>query len=203
MNILQKRWVVMVVGGILVIGIVAAIVFWHSAQVASQSANNSAGQNNASSADMTTSVTNIVAPPVVIATSSAPTPPSSKPSAPSTPATGSVLPAGPPPITISLITPISNNVWTIGGSNPIVWNNPAEITGEIDLVNATTKAFIGVITSNIGAKQTSYNWNARSIFLGRYSADQKDVVPGVYSIRIKFDGNGLGDLVSGPITITN
>ena len=115
------------------------------------------------------------------------------------------IPALPgPTITIHLLTPISGNVWTIGGTNPIAWDNPADITGEIDLVNANTKNFIGVILSETGPNQTSYSWDARSdLLLARYSADKKDVVPGVYSIRIHFDGNGLGALVSGPITITN
>lgn len=123
---------------------------------------------------------------------------------PSSEGNGGNIPALPgPAITITLLTPISGNVWTIGGANPIAWDNPADVTGEIDLVNANTKEFIGVILSETGPKQTSYTWDARSIYLARYSADMKDVVPGVYSIRIHFDGNGLGDLVSGPITITN
>lgn len=114
------------------------------------------------------------------------------------------IPALPgPTITIHLLTPIANNVWTIGGQNPIAWDNAAGVTGEIELVNATTKQFIGVILSETGPNQTSYSWNARSIYLGRYSADQVDVVPGTYSILIHFDGNGLGDLISGPITITD
>jgi hypothetical protein len=108
-----------------------------------------------------------------------------------------------PRITINLLTPIANNLWTIGQPNPIAWSAAANITGEIDLVDASTKQFIGVILSNTGSNQTSYIWDARSIYLGRYSADKKDIVPGVYSIRIHFDGNGLGDLISGPITITN
>lgn len=117
---------------------------------------------------------------------------------------GSNVPIVPGPvITIHLLTPIANNVWTIGGQNPIAWDNPADVTGEIELINATTKAFVGVILSETGPNQTSYSWNARSIYLGRYSADEVDVVPGTYSVLIHFDGNGLGDLISGPITITN
>ena len=106
-------------------------------------------------------------------------------------------------ITIHLLTPISNNVWTVGKANPIAWDNAADITGEIDLVNATTKKFVGVILAETGPKQTSYTWNAEQVYLGRYSADEKAVIPGIYSIRIHFDGNGLGDLVSGPFTIAN
>ena len=129
---------------------------------------------------------------------------SAAPSAAAAAGRGKNIPALPgPAITINLITPISGNAWTIGGANPIVWSAAANITGEIELVNADTKAFIGVILSETGPNQTSYSWDARSVYLSRYGADKKDVVPGTYSIRIHFDGNGLGDLVSGPITITN
>lgn len=107
-----------------------------------------------------------------------------------------------PSIIINLLTPGANNIWTIGQPNSIAWSNPANISGEIDLVDKTTKAFIGVIISNIGPNQTSYFWDARSIYRARYSADKTDVIPGIYSIRIHFDGNGLGDLISGPITIS-
>jgi len=113
-----------------------------------------------------------------------------------------IPPAGESTITIHLLTPIANNVWTIGQANPIAWDNAADITGEIDLVDANTKQFIGVILAETGPKQTSYTWNAEQVYLGRYSANEVAVEPGVYSISIHFDGNGLGDLVSGPITIT-
>ena len=115
--------------------------------------------------------------------------------------TSSVSIAAAPAIIIHLLTPIANNVWTRGEPNPIAWDNAPKITGEIDLVNAVTKKIIGVVLSNTGTNQTSYIWDARSIYRARYSADKKDVVPGTYSIRIHFDGNNLGDLISGPITI--
>ena len=128
---------------------------------------------------------------------------SSTASAPPSPSAGThsapTLPGS--TITIHLVTPISNNVWTEGQANPIAWDNAAGITGEIDLVNASTKQFIGIILAETGPKQTSYTWNAEQVYLGRYSADEKAVIPGTYSIRIHFDGNGLGDLVSGPFTI--
>jgi hypothetical protein len=114
------------------------------------------------------------------------------------------IPATPGPfITISLITPISGNVWQIGTSNPIAWTQAANITGDIELLDAKTGAVVGVITSNTGPNQTAYSWDTRDIFLERYGADKKDVAPGIYLVRIHFDGNDLGDLVSGPITITN
>jgi hypothetical protein len=148
-------------------------------------------QNTLESSTTITTVTN--GTPGGSSTASAPPSPSSSTnSAPSLPGSA---------ITIHLVTPIADNVWTEGQANPIAWDNAAGITGEIDLVDATTKQFIGIILAETGPKQTSYTWNAEQVYLGRYSADEKAVIPGTYSIRIHFDGNGLGDLVSGPFTI--
>lgn len=113
-----------------------------------------------------------------------------------------IPPAPGPTIVIHLLTPISGNVWTQGGANPIAWDNPAGVTGEIELVDAVTKTPIGIILAETGPNQTSYTWGAQEVYRGRYSADEMAVVPGTYSILIHFDGNGLGDLISGPITIT-
>jgi hypothetical protein len=135
------------------------------------------------------------APGSVSATGSVATQPSQNPSG-GAPVAGAV-------ITVHLLTPITGNVWTVGKANPIAWDKAAQTTGEIDLVNASTKKFVGIILAETGPKQTSYTWDAREIYLGRYSADEKAVAPGIYSIRIHFDGNNLGDLISGPITITN
>jgi hypothetical protein len=119
-------------------------------------------------------------------------------------AAGAAVPTIPTPsIVIHLLTPIADSGWTIGGTNSIAWDNAAGVTGEIDLVTADTHAFVGVILSETGPNQTSYSWDAREIYLARYGADKKDVVPGVYAVSIHFDGNGLGNLISGPITISN
>ncbi|HUC01627.1 MAG TPA: hypothetical protein VMA75_01860 [Candidatus Paceibacterota bacterium] len=116
----------------------------------------------------------------------------------------SSIPAAPGAvITIHLLTPISGNTWKEGGANPIAWDNPAGVTGEIELVDAVTKVPIGIILAETGPNQTSYTWDAREVYRGRYSADEMAVVPGTYSVMIHFDGNGLGDLISGPITITD
>lgn len=181
MNTLNVRWkVIGVIAGVLVV-IAAAIFLIVSLAAPAKPARN--GTGTAGTSSTVTTVAN--------GTPGG----SSTASAPLTPSPG-------PTITIHLLTPIANNVWTIGNANPIAWDNAADITGEIDLVNATTKKFIGVILAETGPKQTSYTWNAEQVYLGRYSANEVAVTPGVYSISIHFDGNGLGDLVSGPITIT-
>ena len=191
MNTSRVRWKLMaLIAGILIV--IALIVFFiiHRNTAPTGDTNNATNTGNAS-ATVVTTVTGITLK------GSTTTPP------PSGGAKGNIPALPGPAITIHLITPLSGNAWTIGGANPIAWDNPANITGEIELVNVNTKTFIGVILLETGPNQTSYSWNARSIYLSRYGANEKDVVPGTYSIRIHFDGNGLGDLVSGPITITN
>ena len=109
----------------------------------------------------------------------------------------------PPPVIIHLVTPVANDVWTIGASNPISWTNAANFTGEIDLLDAKTGKSIGVILSQTDPNQTSYAWNTREYSLSRYNALEKQVTPGTYQIELKFDGNNLPPVTSAVITITN
>jgi hypothetical protein len=188
-----KRWFITLIVIVVIAAVICLFIFWHPGAAPQPGAAASSTTESAGSVTSTASNGG--------GTTGGTTTGASKPSSHGGGANVPIVPSA--PITINLITPISNNAWTIGGQNSIAWDTPAGITGEIDLVNATTKAFIGVILSETGPNQTSYTWDARSIYLARYSADKKDVVPGTYSIRIHFDGRGLGDLVSGPITISN
>jgi hypothetical protein len=198
MNMLNARWKIIALAGVIVLVVAAISLYVMHKNGSSKPQNNGNGQD-------TTTITNASATLQNLTGGSANANISStsekKGSTSVTPSGATPVPA--PLITIDLLTPVANNIWKIGTSNPIAWDNAANVTGEIDLVNAKTKSFIGVILSETGPRQTSYSWNTREISRARYSADKKDVVTGVYSIRIKFDGNGLGDLVSGPITITN
>jgi len=106
------------------------------------------------------------------------------------------------PFVIAILTPTAGNTWQIGKLNSISWSRAANITGEIDLLDAGTQEFIGVITSNTGPQQTSYGWDTRQIYLERYGALKKDIVPGTYFIQLKFDGNNLPNIVSGAVKIT-
>lgn len=115
---------------------------------------------------------------------------------------GAITPAHPPAIVINLITPVKNDLWMINKPNPIVWDREAGVTGEIDLLDATTKNLVGVILSETGAHQTSYSWDTRQIYLLRYSPLKKDITAGNYVLRLKFDGNNLPSLTSYPFTIT-
>jgi hypothetical protein len=107
-----------------------------------------------------------------------------------------------PPIIIRFITPVVNDVWSIGATNPISWDNAADFTGEIDLLDGSGN-FVGVVLSQTGPNQTSYAWDTREYYLARYNPLKKEVVPGTYEIRLKFDGNNLPPITSPVITITN
>ena len=108
-----------------------------------------------------------------------------------------------PALVINLLTPIANDQWVIGQQNTISWDAFPNITGQIDLLKASDRSLVGVIVSETEAHQTSYSWNTRSYNLGRYGGLMRDVVPGAYLVEVKFDGNNLPNLISGPITITN
>lgn len=121
----------------------------------------------------------------------------------SKPSGNSVAPAAATPPTIHLITPVANDVWTIGTQNLISWDKAPNISGSISLTNAVTGQFVGVILPQIGPNQTSYSWNTRDIQLDRTNPLKKNVVPGTYTITISFDGNNLKPITSPSFTITN
>ncbi|MDR3402405.1 MAG: hypothetical protein P4L99_07895 [Chthoniobacter sp.] len=106
-----------------------------------------------------------------------------------------------PPFTITILAPASGDAWKVGNFDSISWSRAANITGEIDLLDAVTRKFVGVITSNTGPQQTSYSWDTRQIYLERYGALKKDIVPGTYIVQMQFDGNNLPDITSGAVTI--
>lgn len=103
--------------------------------------------------------------------------------------------------TIHLRTPVAGETWTISQQNTISWDRAAGVTGQIELLNATTKALVGVIIPQTGPNQTSYTWNTRDILLSRTNPLKKNVVPGTYLIRLAFDGNELAPVTSAPLTI--
>ena len=128
------------------------------------------------------------------------TPPPAQTSAPSqtTPTSKS-----PTPPTITVVTPVAGDVWIIGQKNPISWSKAGNITGDIYLIDAATKKFVGTINPQIGPMQTSYTWNTLSYSLSRTDPSQVDIVPGTYIIQIAFDGNNLPIISSPAFTIEN
>lgn len=148
--------------------------------------------------------------PTMVATSSSPTQTSTQPTSSSntvvkTP-TGHVnvpIVKSPPAPVISIITPVGNDVWTIGQQNVISWNQPGKISGSISLINASNQSFVGVILPEIGPNQTSYTWNTLNVSLNRTDPSGKDVTPGIYEIEITYDGNNIKPVTSFPFSIIN
>ena len=101
---------------------------------------------------------------------------------------------------IVVVSPLANEEWVIGRLHTIKWSPEAEVTGGIYLVNANTKQVIGWIISELGPRQTSYNWDTRLVFLGRYGGVKQEIGVGGYYLVIKFDNN-LGEVKSGPISV--
>jgi hypothetical protein len=112
-------------------------------------------------------------------------------------------PAAPATPVITFVTPVANDIWTIGNQNPIAWSIAPNVSGAISLLSATTGKSIGVILPEIGPKQTSYAWNTRDVFLDRSDPQKTDVIPGTYKIEVSFDGNNLKPITSPAFTITN
>lgn len=105
--------------------------------------------------------------------------------------------------TISVVTPAAGAAWKISTPNTISWSRAGGISGNIYLVDAQTKSFVGVILPQTGPQQTYYEWNTRDVFLDRTSPSKKTVLPGKYIVKIAFDGNNLPIIASPAVTITN
>lgn len=61
---------------------------------------------------------------------------------------------------------------------------------------------VGWINSTTGADQTSFSWDTRSVYVSRGGGTKKDIAPGDYFIRVKFDSASYPVLESGIIAIT-
>lgn len=116
--------------------------------------------------------------------------------------TGSNSPTAVTGFVIRLLTPIAGQTWIFAQQNTVSWDRAANVPGQIELLDATTKALVGVILPQTGPNQTSYTWNTRDLLLSRTSPAKKTVTPGSYRVRVSFDGNNLSPVTSGVITIS-
>lgn len=110
-------------------------------------------------------------------------------------------PAAPTPNSILLVTPVPGDTWQIATNNPIQWSREAGVSGQIELLDAASKALVGVILNQTGVHQTSYSWNTRDILLSRTSPAKKTVVPGRYVLRLSFDAANIPSVTSQPFTL--
>lgn len=109
----------------------------------------------------------------------------------------------PAPKQIILITPVPGVTWTITQDNVISWQKAAGTTGQIELLDASTMALVGVILPQVGPNQSSYTWNTRDLLLSRTNPEKTTVTAGRYIIRIAFDSPDFAPITSQPINISN
>ena len=114
------------------------------------------------------------------------TSPQSTPGSPKTPAPSPTPSTS--PSSIKITSPSEGAEWVVNENHTITWSKAAGLTGGIYIVDASTKAVIGWITSNTVSNQTSYTWDTRDLFLNRGSGLKKSISVGKYIIKIKFDG---------------
>lgn len=113
----------------------------------------------------------------------------SKQSTPDTSKTPTPSPSLPTsPSSIKITSPSEGAEWVVNENHVIAWSKAAGLTGGIYIVDASTRAVIGWITSNIVSNQTSYTWDTKDLFLNRGSGLKKGILAGKYIIKIKFDG---------------
>jgi hypothetical protein len=186
---------------IIVAVIAAALIIWvivystnNGGSSTALNSNTNTGSIGSSSSTAATTLT-ANGSPAVSATEKSSAPASAPATTPST--TPTIAPA------ITFVTPVANDVWTIGDKNLISWNAAPNVTGAISLLSAATGKSIGVILPEIGPKQTSYTWDTVGVYLNRTDPQETDIVPGNYKIEVSFDGNNLGPIVSSAFTITN
>lgn len=128
-------------------------------------------------------------------TPGAPTAETPKTGATPKPATGGVSKTPTPspapstsPSSIRVTSPSEGAEWVVNENHTIAWSREAGLSGGIYIVDASTRAVIGWITSNVASNQTSYTWDTRDLFLNRGSGLKKGITAGKYIIKIKFDG---------------
>ncbi len=102
---------------------------------------------------------------------------------------------------IPLTSPVGGEAWVIGTQHLISWSMDAGVTGGIYLVDAATDNTVGWITSSNAPHQTSYTWGTSEVYLSRGSPVKKNIGPGIYIIRIRFDAPNRPDSVSKSFSI--
>lgn len=89
---------------------------------------------------------------------------------------------------ISILSPKTGEGWVLGKNQEIAWSRAAGETGGMYLVDSLSGTIVGWIHSSLGINQTSYTWDAKTIFLARSSPSKKEIGVGSYFIKMIFDG---------------
>lgn len=116
---------------------------------------------------------------------------------------GGTSPVSPRPVSQSARTvtsPLGGAQWVIGPLHTISWSKAAGEKGAIYLVDAVSKATVGVIDSETGPSQTSFSWDTQNLYANRYGGLVKKVTRGSYIVKIVFD-RVQGTIESGVFSI--
>ena len=122
-------------------------------------------------------------------------------------ATGPVFPSNAlsptPDITSSIrfVSPPAGDRWPQSSQNVISWNHGSGSTGQLYLVDATSKKIVGVILDQVSPDQTYYAWNTRDLYVSRTSATKITVPLGTYTIGFSFDQNHLPTVMSSAFSV--
>ena len=96
-----------------------------------------------------------------------------------------------------VIAPAGGEQWVIRESHSIQWSEESLGNGSIYLIDAGTKAVVGLVTPSLTLHQKTFTWNTRDVFLYKSGSQKKDVQPGQYILRITFDVGNKPTIESG------
>lgn len=100
-----------------------------------------------------------------------------------------------------VVSPLKGDKWALGVTHTIRWSSAAMSAGQIYLVSASTGNTIGWINPGTGTDQTSFDWTTKDVSISRTNPSRKDVAPGDYIIKIKFDNKTIPEITSGVFSV--
>lgn len=97
--------------------------------------------------------------------------------------------------------PLGGDRWVIRENHSIQWSEESLGNGAIYLVDASTKAVVGLVTPSLTLHQKTFTWNTRDVFLTRTSGQKKDISAGQYFLRIVFEVGNKPTIESGVFSL--
>lgn len=101
---------------------------------------------------------------------------------------------------IAFTSPLGGAEWKIGEAHMVSWSREGGLVGQLMLLDAKTKALVGVLNPSVGTRQTSYQWDTVGVAASRTNPSRKEVVAGTYVMKLAFDGP-VGTVESAPFSL--
>lgn len=101
---------------------------------------------------------------------------------------------------LSIVSPAGGESWVMGKAHLIRWTHEEGHNGSISLIDASSKAVVGWIASNLSPQQVTYDWDTARVGLARTDPSKKEISGGTYIIRVVFDSSNT-KLESAPFQI--